>query len=343
MFRQSSSSPSSYSDALMHHHAASFSAAAALSVTVPAQIPRGAAAGGYLDGGNVGAFSSPPSSCYSSSLPSSYYNYNSIQRSISSHSLPMHLQLADVSLGGVGGGSGFYSPSSPSTHQPTTLPPLSSSPSSSSGEFFEFTSSCPVRRVFSTGDLQGMNGSSPPRPVPSGDGCGQEGGGPLSQKVGRYSAEERKERIERYRVKRHQRNFNKKITYACRKTLADSRPRVKGRFARNGETDAEADEREASDNSYEYGCSHNELSSNGNTYSAGSCYDGHYSNRLNGAGGVSNGAISAFSGAGDNGEWWWRAPGAAAADDEVQRQVGFDDEDELWATLGDMLSVNLAS
>jgi hypothetical protein len=112
---------------------------------------------------------------------------------------------------------------------------------------------------------------------------------------------------------------------------------VKGRFARNGETD----EREASDNSYEYGCSHNELSSNGNTYS------GHYRNRLNGGGGGnSNGAISAFSGAGDNGEWWWRAPGAAVADDEVQRQqqvVGFDEEDELWATLGDMLSENLAS
>jgi hypothetical protein len=63
---------------------------------------------------------------------------------------------------------------------------------------------------------QGMNGSSPPRPVPSGDGCGQEGGGPFSQKVGRYSAEERKERIERYRVKRHQRNFNKKITVVDR-------------------------------------------------------------------------------------------------------------------------------
>jgi hypothetical protein len=44
---------------------------------------------------------------------------------------------------------------------------------------------------------------------------------------------------------------------------------------------------------------------------------------------------------------WWRAPGAAAtaAADEAQRQrqVGFDDDDELWATLGDMLSVNLAS
>ncbi|KAL6614208.1 hypothetical protein ACP70R_036478 [Stipagrostis hirtigluma subsp. patula] len=360
MFRHSSSPSSapSYGDALMHH-AASFSAA--LAVTVPAQIPRGA--GGYLDG-NVGAFSSPPSA-YSSSLPSSYYN--SIQRSISSHSLPLHVQLPDP-LGVGGGGNGFFSPSSPSPHQ-LPLPPLSSSPSSSSGDLFEFTSSCPVRRVFSTGDLQvphhasqelrsthnsemhgnwklnsavltmkqGMNGSSPPRPVQSGDGCGQEGGGPFSQKVGRYSAEERKERIERYRVKRHQRNFNKKITYACRKTLADSRPRVKGRFARNGEAEAEADEREASENSYEYCSGHNDIC-NGN-HNSSRCYDGQYN------------VVVGSNGAGDNGEWWWRAPGAAAAAaaEEAQRQrqpqpqVGFDDDDELWATLGDMISVNLAS
>ncbi|PWZ31821.1 Zinc finger protein CONSTANS-LIKE 4 [Zea mays] len=58
----------------------------------------------------------------------------------------------------------------------------------------------------------------------------------------RYSAEERRERIDKYRSKRNQRNFQKKITYACRKTLADSRPRVKGRFARNAGdyTDADA-------------------------------------------------------------------------------------------------------
>ncbi|KAJ1273649.1 hypothetical protein BS78_05G001000 [Paspalum vaginatum] len=59
----------------------------------------------------------------------------------------------------------------------------------------------------------------------------------------RYSAEERRERIDKYRSKRNQRNFQKKITYACRKTLADSRPRVKGRFARNAAgdyTDADA-------------------------------------------------------------------------------------------------------
>ncbi|KAL6516492.1 hypothetical protein OROGR_019797 [Orobanche gracilis] len=48
-----------------------------------------------------------------------------------------------------------------------------------------------------------------------------------------YSPEEKKERIERYRNKRNLRNFNKKIKYECRKTLADSRPRIKGRFARN--------------------------------------------------------------------------------------------------------------
>ncbi|CAL9130519.1 unnamed protein product [Musa acuminata var. zebrina] len=75
-------------------------------------------------------------------------------------------------------------------------------------------------------------------------------------KVGRLSVEERKEKITRYIKKRNQRNFSKKIKvkltvlkvieiqpkliaihlqYACRKTLADSRPRVRGRFAKNDE------------------------------------------------------------------------------------------------------------
>ncbi|PKA48520.1 Zinc finger protein CONSTANS-LIKE 4 [Apostasia shenzhenica] len=91
----------------------------------------------------------------------------------------------------------------------------------------------PVRRVFSTGDLQQcMNGSSSSTDASTCSGLG---------KVVRYSAEERRERIERYRSKRNHRNFQKKITYACRKTLADSRPRVRGRFARNGETEHEAE------------------------------------------------------------------------------------------------------
>lgn len=56
---------------------------------------------------------------------------------------------------------------------------------------------------------QGMNGhhASP------GESYGQEGGGGAAAvRVGKYSAEERKERIERYRSKRNQRNFHKKIT-----------------------------------------------------------------------------------------------------------------------------------
>ncbi|KAJ9164461.1 hypothetical protein P3X46_024036 [Hevea brasiliensis] len=54
-------------------------------------------------------------------------------------------------------------------------------------------------------------------------------------RVGRYTVEERKDRILRYLKKRNQRNFNKTIKYACRKTLADRRVRVRGRFARNNE------------------------------------------------------------------------------------------------------------
>ncbi|CAN6308096.1 unnamed protein product [Urochloa humidicola] len=54
-------------------------------------------------------------------------------------------------------------------------------------------------------------------------------------KVVRLSPEERKEKIHRYIKKRNERNFSKKIKYACRKTLADSRPRVRGRFAKNDE------------------------------------------------------------------------------------------------------------
>ncbi|GLI67245.1 hypothetical protein VaNZ11_011427 [Volvox africanus] len=51
--------------------------------------------------------------------------------------------------------------------------------------------------------------------------------------IGRLTPEERLQRILRYRSKRNTRNFNREIKYQCRKTLADSRPRVGGRFARN--------------------------------------------------------------------------------------------------------------
>ncbi|CAN7140363.1 hypothetical protein BRARA_J01364 [Brassica rapa] len=58
-------------------------------------------------------------------------------------------------------------------------------------------------------------------------------------KAYKYSPEEKKEKIEKYRSKRNLRNFNKRIKYECRKTLADSRPRIRGRFARNDEMSQE--------------------------------------------------------------------------------------------------------
>ena len=45
-----------------------------------------------------------------------------------------------------------------------------------------------------------------------------------------YLLETRREKVERYIRKRKSRNWNKKISYKCRKEVADARLRVKGRF-----------------------------------------------------------------------------------------------------------------
>ncbi|OAY64567.1 Zinc finger protein CONSTANS-LIKE 4, partial [Ananas comosus] len=100
-----------------------------------------------------------------------------------------------------------------------------------------------MQRVYSSGDMQvvggggqhmmgGCGGSSTAALPPSSEISGLDDS---TFKVGRLSVEERKEKIHRYMKKRNERNFSKKIKYACRKTLADSRPRVRGRFAKNDE------------------------------------------------------------------------------------------------------------
>lgn len=48
--------------------------------------------------------------------------------------------------------------------------------------------------------------------------------------IGSYTRAERRQKIARYRAKRANRNFNRKIMYRCRKSFADNRPRVGGRF-----------------------------------------------------------------------------------------------------------------
>ncbi|KAI3505122.1 hypothetical protein L1887_27037 [Cichorium endivia] len=95
-----------------------------------------------------------------------------------------------------------------------------------------------MRRVCSTGDLQSSKSNKTGERLSSSP-LAMEGSfmEESNFKVGRYSPEERKERILRYKAKRTQRNFNKTIKYACRKTLADNRLRIRGRFARNDESD----------------------------------------------------------------------------------------------------------
>lgn len=50
------------------------------------------------------------------------------------------------------------------------------------------------------------------------------------KQVGPLSTEERQAKIQRYLAKRQRRNFHKKVVYLCRKRVADTRLRVKGRF-----------------------------------------------------------------------------------------------------------------
>ncbi|XP_077242852.1 uncharacterized protein LOC143883379 [Tasmannia lanceolata] len=77
--------------------------------------------------------------------------------------------------------------------------------------------------VYGAGDVWSIQANSLPRSVEP------------RLRVPRYSVEERKDRILKYLKKRNKRNFNKTIKYVCRKTLADRRRRIHGRFASNNE------------------------------------------------------------------------------------------------------------
>ena len=53
---------------------------------------------------------------------------------------------------------------------------------------------------------------------------------------------DREARVLRYREKRKNRKFEKTIRYASRKAYAETRPRIKGRFAKRTEIDVEVDD-----------------------------------------------------------------------------------------------------
>lgn len=56
-------------------------------------------------------------------------------------------------------------------------------------------------------------------------------------RIGIYLPEARKARIARFHEKRARRIWRKRIKYDCRKKLADSRPRIKGRFVKRSDMD----------------------------------------------------------------------------------------------------------
>ena len=51
-------------------------------------------------------------------------------------------------------------------------------------------------------------------------------------RIGIYTLPERRDRVARFHAKRKRRVWSKRINYTCRKKLADSRPRVGGRFVK---------------------------------------------------------------------------------------------------------------
>lgn len=63
-------------------------------------------------------------------------------------------------------------------------------------------------------------------------------------RVGAYTKEERQVIIAKFRAKKMRRVWRKQIKYDCRKRLADTRPRVKGRFVSRKERESQAETKE---------------------------------------------------------------------------------------------------
>ena len=66
--------------------------------------------------------------------------------------------------------------------------------------------------------------------------------GPPIQVPSHFSPMDREARVLRYREKKKMRKFEKTIRYASRKAYAETRPRIKGRFAKRTDVEAEVDQ-----------------------------------------------------------------------------------------------------
>ncbi|RZC61073.1 hypothetical protein C5167_022848 [Papaver somniferum] len=83
--------------------------------------------------------------------------------------------------------------------------------------------------------------------VSNSNGCSSKGtidlfANPPVQMPTQFSSSDREARVLRYREKRKTRKFEKTIRYASRKAYAETRPRIKGRFAKRTDAEFEVDQ-----------------------------------------------------------------------------------------------------
>ncbi|KAK9060648.1 hypothetical protein SSX86_021354 [Deinandra increscens subsp. villosa] len=85
-------------------------------------------------------------------------------------------------------------------------------------------------------DAKSMSEISHPFVLPASDGGEMNGIANGTQQPTQLSGTDREARVMRYREKRKNRKFEKTIRYASRKAYAETRPRIKGRFAKRTES-----------------------------------------------------------------------------------------------------------
>lgn len=56
-----------------------------------------------------------------------------------------------------------------------------------------------------------------------------------TKKIGNMTVEERRKKVDKYRAKKQRRVWNRRVSYCCRKEVADKRLRIKGRFVSKAE------------------------------------------------------------------------------------------------------------
>ncbi|KAF6998109.1 hypothetical protein CFC21_014262 [Triticum aestivum] len=96
----------------------------------------------------------------------------------------------------------------------------------------DFEAAFGLRRVYSEGDIHLCDMRLGANTPGAGIAANVQASGERLVTISDLKREQRRQKLNRYREKKIQRNFGRKIKYACRKALADSQPRVRGRFAK---------------------------------------------------------------------------------------------------------------